>query len=122
MKTFEYTPDELNAVVYQVQSAEKSWQGAKDTYEILYESSKDLLASIMNDLRLSIEGKVSSTELEEKARSSKEWKQFRHGLFEAQRALGTASLGYNHSKRVLDAMTSGLAFKRELLKRGIVDQ
>lgn len=60
--------------------------------------------------------------LEEKARSSKEWKEFRQGMFEAQRKLGQASLAYNHSKRVLDSLTSGLAFKRELLKRNIVDQ
>lgn len=114
---FEYTPDELNTAVYQVQLAEGSWQKAKDDYEILEDSSKDVLAQIKNKIRL--EGVDSDAGAETQARASEDFKTFKLGLYEAKRALGIASLDYKHAMRCLDAITSGLAYRRELVKRNV---
>lgn len=120
MTKFDFNPGELTIAVYQLQTAEKKWQEAKDEYEILDDSAKDVLSSIKNKIRAL--SSCSEVQAESEGRATQDWKNFKAGLYAAKRALGQASLAYNHSRRIVEALTSGMAFKRELLKRGIVEQ
>ncbi len=117
MKTFDYKPDELNQVVYELKEAESKWQEAKDTYEILYDTSKDLLSALVTNAT-----STTISKAEHEARATQDWKDFKQGLYQAQRTLGKLSIEYHHKQRVFDALISGMAFQRELIKRGVVDQ
>lgn len=120
MRKFLFHPDELIKAVYQCQEAEKTYQQAKVNYDILEDSAKDVLAQIKNKIRTLSD--TSDAHAEAQGRASQEWKEFKMGLYGAKRALGQASIDYNHAKRVVDTLVSGMAYKRELLKKGIVDQ
>lgn len=117
MKKFMYTQEELNDAVYQCQTVEKEYQKAKDEYDILDDSAKDVLAQIKH--RILSAGNVSNADAETKARADVDWKTFKDGLYAAKRTLGQNSLKMNHALRVLNAITSGLAFRRELVKKNV---
>lgn len=119
MRTLEYTPETLTKVVYQLQVAEQEYQRAKDNYEVLEETQKDLLARLCH--QVSSEHDVSVSKSEILARGTPEWITFRHGLFEAQKVCGEKKVKYNHLVRVMDCVVSGMAYNRELLKKGIYD-
>lgn len=116
---FEYTPEELNLAVYQARDAEKEYQKARDEYEILRDSSKDLLSKLMSGLH---EEGMSEIKLDRLARSQAMWQEHQDGLKEAKQKLGEANVAFSHAKRVVKAMTTGISFKKELLKNRIVDQ
>jgi hypothetical protein len=118
MKQFEYTKEELNRVVYETQDAENAYQKAKDDYEILRDSSKDLLAHLCGKL----DQNLPEVKLKRLARTDLEWIKHQDGLAAAKQKLGEASALFSHKKRVLKALTSGMALKREMLSKGIVDQ
>lgn len=119
MKQFHYTPDELSKIVYQIQTAERLFQKAKDGYEILEDTAKDFLASLKNDL--SKLDDLSDVEADRRARGSEEWKVFKKGLHEAKRSLGLVTCDYKHSLRVLDALITGISYNKVLLSKNVLD-
>ncbi len=118
-KRFEFVPDELSLITYQIQDAERLYQKAKDNYDILEDSSKDLLAELMN--KVSKDTDLSAVKAEALARSSKEWKDFKKGLYEAKRFFGTLSCDYKHSLRVLDCLITGVSYNKVLLSKNVLD-
>lgn len=113
---WEFTPDRLTQVVYELKAAEETMQHAKDNYEILWDSGKDLLAAFKLKTKCDTEGRSETL-----ARASQEWKDYKAGLYEAQRELGKASIEFHHKERVYDSMINGMSFNKELIKKGILD-
>ena len=117
MRKFTYSTDELNSLVYEVQKIEMQYQKAKDDYDILDDSGKDVLASLINQLPGVYD--LPQVKAEIQARYSKEWKEYKQGLYAAQRNFGQASMKYKHILRVFDAFINGMSFEKEKLKRNI---
>ena len=114
---FQFTPNELNKIVYQIQKHEKEYMESKDAYEILDDSAKDVLASIK--AKISSSSDVSDAKSEMLARASNDWKSYKEKLYEAKKKQTQDSLNYKHSLRVMEVLISGMSFEKEKLKRGI---
>ena len=120
MRRFTYSTDELNTLVYTVRDIEMQYQKAKDDYDILDDSGKDVLASLIN--QISSVSDIPQIKAETQARASNDWKTYKQGLYASQRTFGEASMKYKHILRVFDAFINGLSFEKEKLKRGMADK
>lgn len=120
MRVFEYSPSELNKLIYEIQRVEVEAQKAKDDYEILEDTSKDLLASLVNQITSTSD--ISQVKAEAQARSSQEWKDFKRGLYEAQRVYGQKKIDLNHVLRCYEALINGMSFEKEKIKKGLTGQ
>lgn len=113
----EFTPDTLNKVVYQLQTAEQELQNAKDIYEVLEEQQKDLLASLSN--QIASESDVSQVKSESLARATQDWNNFREGLFKAKKDFGQKKVRYNHLVRVMECIVNSMSYNKALLMKGV---
>lgn len=114
MRNLEFTPETLNKIVYEVQKIEQDYQKAKDEYEILDDSEKDLLST----LKVKISGgmDISNVEAETLARNSQDWKDFKAGKTQAKVELGKISVKYRHILRVMDCVQRSMSYNQTLLK------
>ena len=112
-----FIPQELDQASYSCSKYEKEYQNLKDDLEILKETAKDFLDAIKTRFEETLKEKTPESKLERLARASEEWKTFRKGYYSAIKAAGIASVKYSSSKRHWDTIQSGLAFKREELKK-----
>lgn len=115
-KKFQFIPDELSAITYQIQAAERKYQSAKDNLDILEDSEKDLLAMLKAKFP-----DASNVEAETKARALQEWKNFKAGLYKAKLEAGKLSCDYKHALRVLDCLITGISYNKILLSKNVMD-
>lgn len=116
MREFQFIPQELSEITYQIQSAERAYQKAKDDLDILEDTEKDLLAMLKVRFPDS-----SNVEAETQARTLQEWKDFKKGLYQAKLQAGKLSCDYKHSLRVLDCLITGVSYNKVLLSKNVMD-
>lgn len=117
-KKVEFTLDELKNAEYFCWKAYVLYQAARDDADILHETGKDLLKSLMNALNVEDN---SEARLERIARSGEAWKTHRLAEYEAILKAGILKVKYDSAVRYWDTIVSGLAYKRaELTKLGNV--
>jgi hypothetical protein len=100
--------------------AEERSSKAVEESDRLDELAKDMLASLMSKIDAQGDSvKLSELKLERLARTSREWTQFQNGRFAAR----SKAAEYKVKAKVLDrhwqSVISGLAFRREEIKRSI---
>lgn len=115
-RNFQFLPQELSEITYQIQAAERAYQSAKDKLDILEDTEKDLLA--MLKARFS---DASNVEAEMQARTLQEWKDFKQGLYQAKLQTGKLSCDYKHALRVLDCLITGISYNKILLSKNVMD-
>jgi len=110
-----YDLDEFSNAFNYFWKTYKDYQKAQDDADIIKETAKDFLASVMSELGQD----RSEVKLERLARGSEKWKEFRKGQFTAMRIAGEKKVKYFSALRYFDTIQSGLAYKRaELQKLG----
>lgn len=117
MKRLTYLPQTGENIENELEIAEQEYQKAKDDFEILDDSGKDLLATLK--IKIISTQEVSDTRAESLARASKDWTDFKEGLYVAKRLYGTKSARYKHLQRVLDLLINGLSFEKAKLMKGL---
>lgn len=119
MKTLNFDPSTLNAIVYEIQKIEQEFQHAKDTFEVIDDSSKDVLAQIKN--KISSEMDIAEVKAETLARGTQEWKDYKSGLYEAKKKYGQMSVKYKHLLRVMECVIEGMRYNSKLLMKNVHD-
>lgn len=117
MRSLTFDPQTLNRIVYEVQKIEQDYQKAKEDYEILDESEKDLLATLK--VEISSRSDVSQVEAEAQARTSQSWKDFKAGKYEAKKKYGQVACKYRHILRVMECVQVGISYNQTLLKHRV---
>lgn len=117
VKRLTYLPQTGENIENELEIAEQEYQKAKDDFEILDDSGKDLLATLK--IKIISTQEVSDTRAESLARASKDWTDFKEGLYVAKRLYGTKSARYKHLQRVLDLLINGLSFEKAKLMKGL---
>jgi hypothetical protein len=118
MRKFEYTPDEINACVYELHKVEKDYVNSKNQHNALESVEKDYLAKIMCKFDLPSE-KISEAKLERLARDSVEWMKFKEGLSAAHDKMTLASVEFHHKRNCYDSLIEGMGYKRTLILKGV---
>ena len=99
-------------------AAKAAQKYASQVYQkLIFEAlSKDMLAAIKFELKKELSD-ASDAELEMRARASENWKKFREEQFVMLKEAGKAQIQYENALRRFEAVRSGLALKREEVKR-----
>jgi hypothetical protein len=83
----------------------------------LKEVGKDLLASIKCEIDQAMAGKHSQTALEDLARQTEKWREYRSGYFEANREAIIAKARAANAERHFHTIQSCLSYRKEELRR-----
>jgi len=84
----------------------------------LYEGRcKDYLAALKMEIRAKEAEKISEAELDTRARSKKEWLEFRKEEMDILREAGAAKIKYDNALRRWETVRSILSTKREEMRR-----
>ena len=114
----EYTCDFLAKAEEWCWRAFKVYQAAQDDADILHDSAKDLLASLMSRIDKP-EEKNSEAKLERLARDSEEWRKFKMGEHAAIQKAGESKVKYYSAVRMWDSTVNGISYRKaELTKLG----
>lgn len=98
--------------------AAKEYQDHVFALKIYEGLCKDFMAAIKMQIRAENPGqKISESELETRARSMKEWLNFRNEQMEVLREAGRRQMQYENAKRRHQTAVSGLAMRREEVRR-----
>lgn len=119
MKQFNYTPDELNMVVYQVQGREKEHEKVKLEMEKLEDKRKIMFAEIKSRI-ISSTG-CSNAQAETDTLTSKEWEAFLEKYYVEREKFIDPKCDFNHSMRVMDGIVEGMRYNSKLLMKNVHD-
>lgn len=119
MKQLEFTPEEMNRVVYQIQEAERKHELNKLAIEKNEDKRKAMFAQIKSNIISST--RCSNAQAETDALQSKEWKAYLVEYYQEAEKLIEPKIKFNHLMRVLDAIDRGMSFNQTLVKKGIMD-
>lgn len=75
------------------------------------------MAALKMELRESMEGKPSESELETRARATQKWRDFRKEQFEMLREAGRKQIQYENAKRRWETARSALSLKKMEMER-----
>lgn len=112
-----YTPSMLVQSAHDANRAAEDSIKAKQEAEIYKEDAKDVLAQIMTDIKASEEVKISEAELERRARSSPEWKEFREEQYAAIKESIQKTVIAQNKRLYFDALQSALSYQKAEFSR-----
>lgn len=113
-----FTPEYLARVDHWAQQATTEALLAEEEANILKETGKDLLASLMTEIAIrSPDAKISETSLERQARTMPRWETHRNGQFAAMRKAVDAMLRLRNAERHWATIQSGLSYRKQEMAR-----
>ena len=113
----DFTPEHLaKAATWATQVADKAVEHIA-MLESLKEAARDMLSSLMSEIDMGLEKKMSEAQLERLARGTKKWAEFQNGRNEATKKALEWKVKVKNGERYWATCQSGLSYRKSEMER-----